>query len=51
VAGAEFVIAEGPEGEQRVPADVAVPAYANDYRPSQRRHVDDELRPRGATGR
>jgi hypothetical protein len=46
VAGAEFLIAEGPEGEQRVPADVAVPAYANDYRPSERRHIDD-----GATGR
>jgi uncharacterized protein len=45
------LIAEGPEVEQRVPADVAVPAYANDYRPSQRRHVDDEFRPRGATDR
>jgi len=51
VAGAELVIAEGHEGEQRVPADVAVPAYANDYRPSQWRHIDNELRPRGATGR
>jgi uncharacterized protein len=45
------LIAEGPEVEQRVPADVAVPAYANDYRPSQRRHIDDEFRPREATDR